>query len=139
LNVRGEDTDLFLRIFSQGFESWYSPAAVVHHVIPPERLAREYLCKLANVMAGGMAEIDRDHWGKALFPLVWLARLGQAALLLGPRLVWARVRRNEENTLGAYCRLTIARKYLEEGVDLIVGRCLQPMHATVQTRSLVSN
>jgi CelD/BcsL family acetyltransferase involved in cellulose biosynthesis/GT2 family glycosyltransferase len=35
---RGEDTDLFLRMLSAGIEGWYTPRAIVQHVIPPERL-----------------------------------------------------------------------------------------------------
>jgi len=120
LNVRGEDTDLFLRIFNRGYESWYTPDALIHHVIPPERLSREYLSKLARIMAVGMAETDRDQWGRMLFPFVWLARCAQTGLLLVPRLVWARVRRDEERFLGAHWRLSIARKYLADGIDLTV-------------------
>lgn len=130
LNVRGEDTDLFLRIFNRGFESWYSPTALVHHVIPPERLNREYLCKLAGIMAVGMAETDRDTWGKLLFPFVWLARVGQATLLLLPRLCWAQWCCDEERSLGAHCRLTIAKKYLADGIDLIAGRGCDKSFAT---------
>jgi glycosyltransferase involved in cell wall biosynthesis len=138
LNVRGEDTDLFLRIFNRGFESWYTPAALVHHVIPPERLQREYLCRLAKIMAGGMAEIDRDDWGKALYPFAWLARCAQAALLLVPRLLWALLRRDEEKALGAYCRLSIARKYLAEGFELIVGGLVGPFRTPPREQQLAT-
>ena len=124
LNVRGEDTDLFLRIFRRGYESWYAPAAVVEHVIPPERLSDEYLCRLADLMAVGMAESDRDHWGARLYPFVWLARVVQAAVLFVPRLAWARLRRDTERALGARCRLSIARKYLSDGMQLLLRRPL---------------
>lgn len=134
LNVRGEDTDLFLRIFNRGHESWFTPDALVHHVIPPERLNREYLSKLAGMMAVGMAEMDRDHWGNLLFPLIWLARCGQAGLLLMPRLLLAQLRRNEEKMLGAYCRLTIAKKYLADGKGLIVGSLLRAGSANCEQK-----
>ncbi|MEX2287762.1 MAG: glycosyltransferase family A protein [Planctomycetaceae bacterium] len=120
LNTRGEDTELFLRIHARGIEAWYTPAAMVSHVIPPERLSDRYLMSISRLMVRGMADDERRHWGRALFPLVWAARSMQALFLLIPRLAWAHVRRDHERTLGARCRLRLAQGYLSDGLELIV-------------------
>ena len=39
----GEDTDLFSRIYAAGIEAWYTPTAVVRHLVPSYRLSPGYL------------------------------------------------------------------------------------------------
>lgn len=116
---RGEDTDLFVRMYKAGVEAWYSPDAVIDHLIPPERLTDDFLLRLSDRMGTGMAEDEYNARGAKLYPLLWLARVAQAALVLWPRLLLARLRRDREATLGARCRLRIAKKVLEEGYRLI--------------------
>ena len=116
---RGEDTDLFVRMYKAGIEAWYSPTAIIDHLIPPERLTDDFLLTLSDRMGTGMAEDEYGSRGPRLYPVVWLARLGQAALVLCPRLAFARLRRDPEALLGARCRLRIARRVLSEGLALI--------------------
>ena len=119
--TRGEDTDLFMRIYAAGIEAWYTPTAVVQHVIPPERLSDGYLIEMAARTAEGMAFDERDARGVWLFPLIWLARIGQAACLLLPRWVGAVLCRDREQVLGARCRLAIAARYLRDGARLMTA------------------
>ncbi len=121
LNTRGEDTELFIRIHARGIETWYTPAAVVFHIIPPERLTDSYLVKLTRLTVIGMAKNDRYYWGRLAFPFVWLARLAQTLLLLIPRWAWAHLRRNRELAFGARCRLALAYGYLRNGLRLMWG------------------
>lgn len=138
--TRGEDTDLFVRIYAAGIESWYSPDAVIDHLIPTERLTDAFLLRLSERMGTGMAENEYRARGPKLFPLVWLARVGQAALVLWPRLLLARLRGDREAALGARCRLRIATKVLEEGRSLILPglrEMFRPrQHAAPQVREL---
>lgn len=116
---RGEDTGLFLRLLSEGIEGWYSPEAVVEHIIPAERVSDGYLLGLSARMAQGMAGNERRTRGRLLFPLFYAARVAQAAGVLWPRYLLARLRRDREAALGAQCRLRIAAGYLKEGWRLL--------------------
>lgn len=115
MDHRGEDTDLWMRIHAARMRGWYTPRAVVHHVIPAERLQAEYLLRLSDLMAEGMAEDEHEEWG-GRYPLVWLARLGQYLGVLWPRFVWAAIRRDQPRLLGSRCRLRIARHVLVNGL-----------------------
>ena len=99
LGNRGEDTDLFLRALDAGFDAWYTPEAVVHHVIPAERLETAYLYRVCDVTAGGLAETDRERFGRLLFPAAWAARVGQAGLVLLPRWLGAKLSGDREDEL----------------------------------------
>ncbi|HLX05827.1 MAG TPA: glycosyltransferase, partial [Candidatus Binatus sp.] len=41
--ISGEDTELFARILARGGTMGFVPRAIVHHMIPPERMTRAYL------------------------------------------------------------------------------------------------
>lgn len=120
MNDRGEDTDLALRIMATGERAWFTPAAIVEHRIPPERLSDEFLLKLSRRMARGMAGIEHEAWGRSRYPFIWCARVGQAALVLAPRWVLARLRGDRERSLGARCRLQIAIDSMRDGARLLV-------------------
>ncbi|MEX0701938.1 MAG: glycosyltransferase [Planctomycetales bacterium] len=120
-NGRGEDTDLFLRLMSAGIEGWYSPAAIIHHIIPAERVSDDYLLRMAARMSQGMAENERRARGGLPYPLVYAARLAQAAVVLWPRCLAARLGGDREAALGARCRLRIAGGYLREGRRLLLS------------------
>lgn len=120
-NRRGEDTDLFLRIYHAKIEAWFTPAAFTQHVTPPNRLTDEYLQKMSETMIRGMAEQERNACGRWAYPVIWLARVGQAALVLFPRWLSAKVAGDHDRVLGAACRLKIAGGYLRDGWNLICG------------------
>jgi glycosyltransferase involved in cell wall biosynthesis len=125
LNHRGEDTDLFVRIHTAGIEAWYTPAAIVHHVIPRERLGDEYLISLSPTVIEGVAKMERQTWGGLLFPLIVAARIGRAALIYVPQfLLWARMMGDREAILAARCRLAITAKYTREALPLLAPKWL---------------
>ena len=115
LGNRGEDTDLFLRADAADFEAWYTPTAVVHHVIPADRLHVDYLYRVCDVTGGGLAQNDRERFGRLLFPAAWAARAAQAGLVLLPRWVGAKLSGDPEAELARRCRLRVARAYLRAG------------------------
>ena len=123
---RGEDTDFYMRAAAAGFVVWYTPHAVVRHCIPADRMGDGYLYRLCDVIGNGTAERDRERFGRAALPAVWLARLGQAGLALGPKWVWAKARRDAEAERGRRCRLRVARRYLTDGLRYIAGRPVTP-------------
>lgn len=118
---RGEDTNLFLRAHAAGFRSWYTPAAVVHHVIPPERLSDDFLMKLAGIMAVGMAEDERQAIGRVRYPVVWSARVAQFGLMKLCQAL-SSFRRDPEVRLANRCRSHIAKTALTDGWSLMWKR-----------------
>jgi glucosyl-dolichyl phosphate glucuronosyltransferase len=117
---RGEDTDLFQRMRTAGIRGWFNPRAIVHHVTPGERMTEEYLLRLCRLMSEGMADDEREAHGPWTYPFVWLARVGQAASVILPRLIRAIVLRDRELALGARCRWAVAARSLRNGLRLIL-------------------
>jgi len=105
LTQAGEDVDLFRRIRAAGEASWYTPSAIVHHVIPSHRLEDEYF-QWASLRVGAcFAHRDVSEHGRAYLLAMLAARLVQAAALHLPRLGWARLRGDREKALGLRCLL----------------------------------
>lgn len=78
----GEESDLFARLARAGEQCWYVPGAVMHHIIPPSKLTRDYfdrLCRNIGVSQRTRAAIDGSRlrlWtGEAV---KWCATLGIA-------------------------------------------------------------
>jgi GT2 family glycosyltransferase len=44
----GEESDLFERIAKHGYRVYYTPRAVMYHIIPAEKLTRDYFVRLAT-------------------------------------------------------------------------------------------
>ena len=53
--ISGEDTELFARILARGGAMGFTPRAVVHHLIPPERMTRAYLRRKSFAFGMGTA------------------------------------------------------------------------------------
>lgn len=49
----GEETDLFERMRERHYTLWYVPAAVMHHIIPAEKLTESYFRKLCRNIGFG--------------------------------------------------------------------------------------
>ena len=53
--ISGEDTELFARIIGRGGAIGFASRAVVHHLIPPERMTRAYLRRKSFAYGVGSA------------------------------------------------------------------------------------
>jgi glycosyltransferase involved in cell wall biosynthesis len=53
--ISGEDTELFARILARGGTMGFAPRAIVHHLIPPERMTRAYLRRKSFAFGMGTA------------------------------------------------------------------------------------
>jgi len=122
LHESGEDTDLFRRLCTAKIDAWYTPEAVVYHVIPGYRLKDDYLRWRSLRVGGTLARRNRQDWGRVMFVPVVVARLGQALVLHVPRLLWARLRRAEGQTLGARCLLWSAQGYLRFALSFMAPK-----------------
>jgi len=64
--ISGEDTELFARIMTRGGTIGFAPRAIVHHMIPPERMTRAYLRRksfaygVGSAFAGGKSHNRPD-------------------------------------------------------------------------------
>jgi GT2 family glycosyltransferase len=119
--IRGEDSDLFERIDAAGIEAWYTPNAVIWHMIPPERLSDAYLMRLAHMGGWGPARHDLACHGRLMLALLWAARLGRAALIFVPSLVCNFLRGDREAALAAKCRLANTVGYSKSVVTLLAA------------------
>ncbi|MGO9451307.1 MAG: glycosyltransferase [Candidatus Binataceae bacterium] len=59
--ISGEDTELFERIIAGGGKMGFAPRAVVHHLIPPERMTRPYLRRKSFAYGFGSAIAGGRH------------------------------------------------------------------------------
>ena len=53
--ISGEDTELFARILARGGAMGFAPRAIVHHLIPPERMTLAYLRRKSFAFGMGTA------------------------------------------------------------------------------------
>lgn len=59
------DVDFMLRALHAGVDGWYTPHAVVHHVLPPHRLGEDYLRWKCLRSGANLAFIYNKLWGPA--------------------------------------------------------------------------
>ena len=107
----GEDWEFFRKVRGAGFDIWYAPRALVHHIISSERLTATFF-KRASLRVG-MNFADRDYrdWGLTRTVLAWIARIGQAVVIRIPMLLWAYVPATARRLSGRVLSLKIRRIY----------------------------
>ena len=110
--LRGHDTDLYRRIRTAGFESWFSPKAVGYHVIPQYRLEDSFFKETS--LHNGWSFARRDGLERG-----WIVALGLALLrsiqciaVNVPRLALAKISRDAEKVLDAKIRIWRAEGYV---------------------------
>jgi glycosyltransferase involved in cell wall biosynthesis len=121
-NLRGEDSDLYRRICRAGIEAWFTPAAIVDHVIPPSRLQADYFRDTSLQDGWSCARRDYQDQGRPGTAVRMVARAVQASACHWPRLAWAGLRRRPEEVLGAKCLLWRAKGYVASALPLIFPR-----------------
>lgn len=75
------DIDFTRRAFDAGVESWYTPRAVVWHLIPPHRLEEDYLKWTCLRVGTNLSLINHKSWGAGRMLLPCLLRGGHAFTL----------------------------------------------------------
>lgn len=73
--TRGEDYEVLLYIHKAGWEIWYNPSMIIEHLIPNQRLTKEYLLPLAKgigLATCSLRMILAKDWEK---PMIWLKTL----------------------------------------------------------------
>ncbi len=114
LTICGEDSWLYLNMRRAGIAVWYTPDAVVQHVIPAYRLQDDYFSWVCLRHGWNTARWYWKECGPAVRLLLLLARLGQAAVVHLPRF------------LRRACRATLRRRW--DGMQVVAGGRLLPQH-----------
>jgi glycosyltransferase involved in cell wall biosynthesis len=115
----GEDIEFMARLRKAGFEAWYAPRAVVHHLIPPYRLKEEYFHWVSLRVGDNFAYRDYTEWGLAWTVMACAARLGQLALVNAPLLAWAYLVDDGAEVLGRRCLIWRALAYARRTINLL--------------------
>ncbi len=116
----GEDAELYRRIRTAGYQAWFTPKAIVYHIIPEARMENEYMRWTATRIGHHLALRELNDWGRLGLAFMLLARTGQAGLNYLPRYMAALVTRHQEKRLGIQSLLWRSRAYLTEGWKLLV-------------------
>ncbi len=101
----GEDTDWFLRLIAAGGEAWFTPTAVVLHLVPDYRVSVEYLRWVSLRQGWVLGRHQIDHRGLLPTCFFGLARLVQVALHHGPQLLVAKSTDDRDHALYRRCRI----------------------------------
>jgi glycosyltransferase involved in cell wall biosynthesis len=118
----GEDTEFFNRLVSSNVEAWYTPDAVVEHVIPANRTEEAYLNRIALRHGVTIGRRDLEERGRWQLPFWMAARVVHGAALLGPRLMGAKLLGRRERAFAAKLRLTRLAGYLRFCLHAVAPR-----------------
>jgi GT2 family glycosyltransferase len=114
-----EDWDYMRRLRAQGFTSWYSPRAIVHHIVPPARLERGFFLWHAARVGAAFACRDMREWGLPTTVLACIARLCQAVLFHAPLVALAKMRGDKPSALTRKCLFLRAVSYARRTLNMI--------------------
>lgn len=138
---RGEDTDLYFRICALGETCWFSPAAIIHHVIPEARLTEIFFRRLSIGMGEGVAMHEMTKYGAAKFSLIWTGKILRAVLLDGPLYWMAKLTGSREQALERICRISLEQGHMQNGWRLLKAAWSQPrdQHRNRFSKPIVSS
>lgn len=114
----GEDADLYRRIRTAGYEAWYTPEAIVYHLIPEPRLADEYMRWTATRHGQHLALREYRDWGRAKLGGMIAIRAAQAGIGYLPRFLAFKLFGRREEALGARALLWRSQAYLARAWSL---------------------
>lgn len=115
----GEDADLYRRIRAAGYEAWYTPAAIVYHLIPEPRLADPYMRWTATRHGQHLALREFKDWGRAKLGVMIAIRALQAATRYLPPFALATMLGQRERALGKRALLWRSQGYLTRAWSLV--------------------
>lgn len=116
----GEDAELYRRIRTAGYKAWFTPKAIVYHIIPEPRMENDYMHWTATRIGHHLALRELNDWGRLGLTFMLFARAGQALLNYLPRYLAASITGQQEKALGLKSLLWRSKAYLAEGWKLLV-------------------
>jgi GT2 family glycosyltransferase len=133
LTTGGEDTDLYRRIRAAGYAGWFTPSALVWHVIPADRLEVDSLEWTASRIGGHVARRETRESGLAARCLWTSIRMAQWLVAQGPKRLRARLKGDLEAVVAQRCWRRFLTAYLQ--TRLPVFSLLPKRMATLDFRS----
>ena len=116
------DIDLMRRAFDAGVDAWYTPRAVVQHLIPPYRLGETYL-KWTSLRTGtNLSQINHKSWGPLRMFLPCLLRVGHAMTLNAVLAAAAHLTRRPAVVVGRRCYRWMAEGSARMALHLALPR-----------------
>jgi glycosyltransferase involved in cell wall biosynthesis len=119
IGARNEDTNLYRRAAAMGIHGWYTPAAVIDHIIPASRLEPAYLLKLSRGMGIEVVQYEFADRSRFRFVLRWLAKGARMSLVYAPVWLVSKLTHHTERELGYFCRLALSWAHFQEGWQLM--------------------
>ncbi|HZZ30147.1 MAG TPA: glycosyltransferase family 2 protein [Pirellulales bacterium] len=113
------DSDFFMRARSRGVALYYTPHAIVKHRVAPNRLTVDYFRWDAQQGCNAFAGLDYKFKGPLKLSMLCIARLGHAALVVVPKLVWGWIRRDSAEVLGQRVRLWRTEGYVRRTLAIL--------------------
>lgn len=137
LTQGGEDTDFFLRVHKAGIACWYTPSAIVVHMVPAYRLEEAYLTWAATRGGECFANRDAADWGRARTVALAVVRLAHAGLVHAPLRIASRVSGDHLEWVGRKCQMRRASAYARRALRLLGSRkgAGVPPHTGIEFRS----
>lgn len=118
----GEDLVFFSNVRRAGLAVWYTPRAIVHHMIPSYRLKARYFFWNSIRVGHNFAYRDYLEWGLGKTMPACIARIGQALLVNVPFLLWAHLLGDNQEKVGRKCLLWRAVGYTSQTLHLLAPR-----------------
>lgn len=116
----GEDTDLFRRIDAAGIVGWYTPAAIVRHMVPPYRREPRYFLWASRRIGWQLAKREYRRWGGPALALRLAARAAQCWLRFRPTLWRGWLLQNESQVLTGQCQVSRWTGYRDSALSLLL-------------------
>jgi glycosyltransferase involved in cell wall biosynthesis len=113
---QGVDTDFFWRVARAGFKMYYSPQALVHHVIPHYRLRLPYLKETSLRTGVSAARIRLKYMGAAPLALLIFLRIGVALGRDLPLILTAKFLKKPAMALDFCCRIWFKEGFIRGGL-----------------------
>lgn len=108
----GEDADLLCRVRKAGIATWFNPKAIIHHLMPLERLVDVDRLRRSSLRTGwSFAWRDCVQRGRSTALLLATARVGQALCMGVPRWVWSQLAKDPGEELVACQRFWLTHAY----------------------------
>jgi len=115
----GCDRDFLLRAVTAGIPMGWASQAAGDHLIPPERITYKHIKWYSLQWGCSFAYIDWKRWGMSKTALSSVARVGQALLINLPKMLLAKSRKKNRETLDLQALLWRAVGYTRKTLHLV--------------------
>ena len=125
LKCGGSDLEFFRRMHFTNIDCWYTPKAMVHHIIPEYRLQKGYLLWKSLINGVNFANCDCVLLGAAKATIACSLRVFQAIFIIVPLILYFYFIDNEAEILGKKCLLWRQFGYTRKVLSVLFPKLLR--------------